>query len=318
MPSNEARALSLQAQYAGEVVLDNTARAVEALFAARATPGMTEPAKREFAALYVGIVLAGMHALSRVRAGYLAAFARAEGQPALTIPNGVWAPTFADVLTERANTEAAAFASLARLDQLTQQAQRAVESAEVRIPINLRERAVAASAVAREHAEGATLAAGDFADRAVLGPARTVVAFRRVIHPTACDRCRAVAGVLVFKDKPQPRHQQCRCSVEPVYITDADYQSKLARYRGNVEARGADYNAADTRRRGRSQLAEHELRQGLYQQQTWAQFMRDEQARLAKLVQTIPSNTYREWALMTNVRIAESGAEGLLPVISRK
>lgn len=317
MPSAEGRALSLQAQHAQEIIVDNTVRAVEAMFTEYARPNMTEPQKREFAGLYVALVLAGTRAVAGVRAAYLSAYARAEGQ-ALTIPAGASTPALADVLTEQARTEAAAYASLARLDQLAAKA--ASEYLSVTVPATSvrpripQPRPVDAATVAVDHAAAAALAGADYVDTRVLGRVRNVVAFRRVVHPTACVRCRAVAGVLVFAHKPRPRHPQCRCSFEPVFIGDADYQARLARYRANVESR-----YSEARSRGRAQEAAARQREtSAYQREVWAQFMADEQQRLATIVKTIPSTTYRNWAVLVSANITESGARGLLPVIERK
>ena len=51
----------------------------------------------------------------------------------------------------------------------------------------------------------------------------------------------------------------------------------------------------------------------------WGQFLRDEQARLAKIVTAVPSDQYRNWAVMTSTKITESIPSGgdWLPEIVR-
>lgn len=303
MPTVEGRALSLQAQYAQERVIDDTVRAVEALMSA-ARPGMSRPERDAFAGRYAALVLAAMASVAAIRVGYVSRFAQVEGHPALRIPVGVTAPRAVDVLMPGKQHEQAAYAALARLDRHDARTQAGIRSASVD---------GGALAVVSDHAAASALASADFVDREVLGPVRTVVAFRRVVHPTACQRCRDVAGVLVFKAQPKPRHPQCRCSLEPVYATDADYQARLALYQRNVESRHAD-----ARRRGRRQQEAAQLREtSAWRQQEWSRFMRDEQQALADMVRAIPSDTYRGWAILVSANLAESGS-GLLPVIERR
>jgi hypothetical protein len=177
-----------------------------------------------------------------------------------------------------------------------------------------------AAAELSDATEATVLGAADWVDTMVLGPSKSIVALRRVAHPGACDRCLRASNVLIFKSSPRPRHPQCRCSFEPVDAADSEYQARLARYQRNTRATGGGAGgsawARQTRSRGRRQLDDAARREREYQE-VWTQFLQDEQSRLSSLVSTIPSNTYRGWAIMTSANIAES-VSNPLPLITRK
>jgi hypothetical protein len=126
--------------------------------------------------------------------------------------------------------------------------------------------------------------------------------------------------VLVFKTAPRLRHPQCRCSFEPVLVGDPEYAARLARYTANAQFNEPGPYARDRRYRGRQQLAALEQRiDDEFVQDVWSQFLRDEQARLAKVVTAVPSNQYRNWAVMTSAKITENVPSGgdWLPEIVR-
>jgi hypothetical protein len=304
VPSDVGRALSLQQQYALEVIAERCGEIAAAMlreYARSATPEQVD----DFAEQYEALILGAMLAAAATRVGYLADFAAAEGQAAPVVAARVLAPTAIDVLVDGINPRGAVYASMR---QVALHLERKATDAE----------AITAGAVlVQEYAESTVTSTGDFVDREVLGPNRTIAALRRVAHPTACDRCQRVAGALVFKHHPALRHPQCRCSFEPVYLTDPDYQVRLAKYRANAEANIPGPYFRDLRYRGRQQLeADRFRRESVWLQDEWTAFLQDEQVRIAGLVKTIPSNTYRDWAVMTSATQAEVG-NGLLPVLTR-
>jgi hypothetical protein len=190
-----------------------------------------------------------------------------------------------------------------------------------------------ARGLVESYADSTVISTSDYVDRAVLNPDGRVVALRRVAHPGACDRCEVVSGVLVFKNYPALRHEQCRCSFEPVFRTDPEYQKRLARYKRNASVTsqtrherkdgtlsehkiGAKF-ARDVRYRGRKQLEAAKFREeSTWLQSEWEGFLKDQQTRLSQIVKTIPSSTYRDWAVMTSANQAH-GFAGMLPVITR-
>jgi hypothetical protein len=106
-----------------------------------------------------------------------------------------------------------------------------------------------------------------------------------------------------------------------VFLNDPEYAARLAKYEGKSRfvgpsSGGGSAWARRVRYEGRQQLQAAELRLSEYRQEIWTEFLKDEQARLAKVVKTIPSDQYRNWAVMVSANITNVGGD-LLPVITR-
>lgn len=331
MPTTEGRALSIQQQYALELISAQAAAMAGALLIDTSRAVSAQEAE-QLAGEYETLLLGAMLAVAATRAGYLQEFARAEGMPEFDVPARVLAPTVFDVLVGGDSPIPPARGVGSDIEVARQVAQRAPSAqgamwaALTGLKQDLdREKPDAvprARAVVEEATESLVVATSDWVDAMTLGPSRTIAALRRVVHPTACDRCRKVAGVLVFKTAPRLRHPRCRCSYEPVFVNDPEYRARLARYERNQQATaggaGGSAWARDTRYRGRQQAERARFREeDEFTQDVWAQFLRDEQTRLARLVTEKPSNTYRDWAVMTSANQATVGGD-LLPIITRE
>ena len=322
MASPEARALSIQAQYALELLAEQVGNAAAYLMASAVDfePASVERMARQYEALIAGAVVA----VAGIRAGYLQAFAEMSGQPAVTIPASVARPDLTKVLVGGQSPTGAVYSTIAQLNKwIEEQQQVLIDQGEdiaadvVDRVMQQRDPQVMATQVLRDYAESTLMAASDYIDGEVLGPIRRVVALRRVAHPKACERCIAVSGVLVFKERPALRHPQCRCSFEPVYINDTEYQKKLANYRANAESRSPGRIGSDARRRGREQLRQARFQEeSEWLQSEWRDFLTEEQVRLSEMVKAVKSDTYTRWAVMTSADITGVGGD-LLPVITR-
>jgi len=327
MPSDVGRALSIQQQYALELVAAQAGDLAAALLESMSTAVDRQEADR-LGAQYAVLLAGAMMAVAQTRVGYLQAFAVAEGQPLFDVPAAVLRPTVDDVLLGGASPGLPAprgvlppSAPPVQTALRAPSSQGAMWAALTGLSRDLEagrpDALMLAGQAVRESTESTVIAASDFVDGNLLGPTRSIVAMRRVIHPGACERCQRVAGVLVFKSWPRLRHPQCRCSFEPVYASDPEYQGRLARYQRNAEYNRPGAYGRDRRYRGRQQLARAEQREGEFFQDTWREFLQEEQTRLAAVVKTKPSNTFRDWAVMVSATQAESGGN-LLPVITRE
>lgn len=336
MPTDAGRALSLQEQRALELIAQGVADSASTMFAVAAAQGVIddEGIKKQYALLIAG----AMRAAAQTRVAYLQAFASANGEQPFRIPSRVQNPTPSDVLMPGVNPEGAvnnvvilrskwaeemreAQKALSESFDTGEIASRAVDRLTPE-QIDFQATQMAAKRLG-SLAESTMMSTTDFVDREVLGPDQRIAALRRVVHPGACDRCTTVAGVLVFKRRAQLRHDQCRCSFEPVFVNDPQYRERLLKYRKNAGTRassgpGGTAWARGVRSRGRAQLAAADRRlNSEIVQDYWAQLLKSEQQRLGSMVKTINSNTYKDWAVMTSVKQAEIG-RGLLPVITRK
>lgn len=304
MPTNVGRSITLQQQLALELIAAKAGEVAAAMLAEYARE-IDPKTVDEFGVQYEAMILGAMTATAATRAGYLTQFAAAAGEPVPTITPKVMSPSAIDVLVDGIVPRGAAYAGMREVSKKL--------AAKAEPPVAL----LAGQNLLRDYAESTVTSAADFVDREVLGPNRRVTALRRVAHPTACDRCLAVSGALVFKHAPSLRHPQCKCSFEPVYLSDPDYAARLKRYADNAGDTRTGPAARDRRYRGRLQLEDAAFREDSeWLQDEWTAFLRDEQTRIAGLVKTVPSNTYRDWAVMVSANQAEVG-NGLLPVITR-
>jgi|GEM_PF-3573995 len=48
-----------------------------------------------------------------------------------------------------------------------------------------------------------------------------IIGFQRVADPGCCDYCQTIDGARTGPDEPQPLHNGCGCSAEPIYGSDA-------------------------------------------------------------------------------------------------
>lgn len=318
MPTPEGRALSFQAQAATELLSERVGDIAASMLAAQVD---YDPEKiRELADQYALLLSGAMLAVAAIRTGYLQAFSLAEGEPRIPIPASAAHPSIADVLVGQRNPQSAMYAAAANMRMWLDMQAQAIEDGIEDTAAYLGQQGPpnkVAGELLREYTESTLLSTSDFVDRTVLGPVRTVAALRRVAHPNACERCVRVSGVLVFKKNPSPRHPQCRCSFEPVYITDPAYTARLAQYTKNTTYRGAGGYPAATRRRGQQQLSAAQSRvNDEVLQGAWREYLKEEQVRLAARVKTIKSNTYQNWAVMVAVTQSEVGGD-MLPVLTR-
>lgn len=326
MPTPTGRALSIQQQYALELIASQAAYAAGEMLL-RASTSVDRQEAEGLAAQYAALLSGAMIAVAATRAGYLQRFMAAEGAAELDISAQVLRPTVQDVLVGGESPLPPPRGVGAALTEPVQPVLRvpsqqgAMWAALARL-----EKDIAADkpdalpmAVSRlaDWTESTAMAAADYVDAMVLGPNRQIAALRRVAHPRACERCFVVSGVLVFKTRPRLRHPQCRCSFEPVLLDDPEYKARLARYQRNVDFAEPGPYGRDRRSRGRRQQAAAEARQGEFVQQSWTDFLADEQARLAKLVTAIPSDQYRNWAVMTAAKTTQNVGGDFLPVITR-
>lgn len=317
MPTPTARALSIQEQYALERIAQGTSDTAQALWA-QSVSGETVDEGR-LKAEYALLIGGAMKAAADVRAAYLQSFARANNAQPFTIPGRVRTPQFVDVLQPGVNPEGAINNVVTLRNKW---AEEMVEARQALADAFDTSNVMAGKRLA-QLAESTTTAAADYVTREVLGPDRRIAALRRVVHPGACERCVAVARVLVFKRRAQLRHDQCRCSFEPVFVNDADYQDRLNRYRANAgtvagSGPGGSRWARDTRNRGRRQLEAANARENnAFLQASWESLLKSEELRLKELVKTVNSNSYRDWAVMTSVNQTKTGS-GSLPVITRR
>lgn len=334
--------MSYQEQRALEEVAGVTSATASALLMRAAQNGEIDEdrLKAEYSLLIAG----AMRATAQIRAAYLQSFARAAREQPFTIPQRVLAPLPEDVLLPGVNPAGAVNNVIVKRSTWMKEMQSTESSMREAIQEGVARSATALDSPARRAAleadlrarvdqmaasrlgslaESTMMSTADFVQREVLGPDQRIVALRRVTHPSACDRCTQVAKILVFKRSPSLRHDQCRCSFEPVFRSDPEYQKRLALYRRNSVHReisgpgGARY-ARDVRYRGRRQLERARLIQDSETYQaSWSQLLSDEQKRLSDLVKTIPSNSFKNWAVMVSANQAEAGG-GLLPVLTRR
>jgi hypothetical protein len=344
MPTPMGRALSIQEQQALELIAANVSTTAEAMWLQASAQGPVD--EQQMQAAYLELITGAMTAVAGARVAYLQAFAQAEGKTPFTVPAGALAPKPEDVLVpgvrpEGAVTHVAALQRKWTADLLDEAApklkaavaegvQDAVEAtargtvdtaaeaaSRARLERELQAR-VAQMGAARfgQLAESTVTSTADYVTRAILNPDKRVAALRRVVHPGACDRCTTVAGVLVFKRKPRLRHDQCRCSYEPVYLDDPEYQDRLNVYRMNMATTGGKY-ARDTRSRGRAQMAASEYRvNSQATRDAWERLLQAEEQRATNLVKTIKSNTFKDWEVMVAAGPATPGSKAL-PVITR-
>lgn len=330
MPTDTGRALSLQQQMALEAMAAAAAGAAVVLLR-QMTKSVDQQEADRLAAQYEVLLAGAMVAAAKTRVGYLQAYAAAEGIPAFEVPDWVLRPSVQDVLVGGSGKLPPPVGIVptetppAQIPVRAPSAQGGMRAALAELARDI-ERADAMSVAEFKLAdatEATVMATTDWVDAAVIGPARTIAAMRRVAHPGACERCLRVSGVLVFKSSPRPRHPQCRCSFEPVRVDDPDYQSRLRQYQRNANTYassgpGGTAWARQTRTRGRRQTEAATYRETAPEfQAAWTSFLKDEQVRLSGLVKTIPSDTYRNWAIMTSANMAETAGGDLLPVITR-
>lgn len=342
MPTAQSRALSIQEQQALELIAANVSERASAFYAQASARGLSE---EEMAAEYLLLVVGAMAATAAARTAYLQAFAAANNQPAFKVPNRVLNPQPEFVLQDNVNPAGAIRNVLSLNDkwekELMDQREallkrmKETESADFSAmsegEVRARARAMAAGRLG-SLAESTVTSTADFVTRELLIPNKKVGALRRVVHPGACDRCTTVAGVLVFKTRPALRHDQCRCSFEPVYVDDPQYQERLFKYQLNVAAapgaripgmtsefgRYSAAGARGTRARGRRQLAEASRREnsaGL--RDAWNEFLNEEERRVNNLVKVVKSNTFKDWDVMVGVDEKATGGTRL-PVITRR
>lgn len=349
MPTNEGRALSIQSQFAVELMAKQIAQMTGQMLMA-VGPDASREQIDSIASQYELLILGAMAAVSQTRIGYLQAFATANGQKEFAVAGSLMNPRPSDVLVGGISPKGAVYSAVGRMNEyqavqdaqrelaVAKQARRAAEdaaatardafeaqaarsavSARTRIPVQtpVRPPAQMAGSLLSQYAESTVMSTSDYVDRSVMRADGRVVALRRITHPGACDRCTTVARVLVFKFHPSLRHDNCRCSYEPVFRTDPAYTAKLDNYKGNAADRTPGRYGKDRRSRGRAQLQEAADREkSSFYQFEWEAFLKDEQVRLAQLVKTIPSNTYKDWAVMTSANQTK-GFAGMLPVITR-
>lgn len=330
MPSAETRALSIQAQMALELLAAKVGDIAARMMAAQV--GFDERQVKELADRYEVLIAGAVAAAAGIRAGYIDSVAQLAGER-IAIPwDQLARPDLSQVLARGDSPRGAVFSAVTHLrDWVEQDAQKAAEAAgealtaareqatteQAAAVLEERSPEVKAEALLREYADSTVMAASDYADRVVMLPARNIVALRRVAHPRACDRCLVVSKVLVFKENPALRHPQCKCSFEPVFINDADYQGRLDKYRANAGFRGGGDYGRDRRSRGRTQLSDASWRENSeFLQRAWREYLTEEQTRLASMVKSVKSNTFRDWAVMVSANVSEAGGD-FLPVITR-
>jgi hypothetical protein len=343
MPTPQARALSIQEQQALELIAGSVSAQATALYLE------SKRSKKSEAALMAGysLLIAGaVKATAQTRVAYLQGFAAANGKPAFNVPRIALNPRVDDFLVDGVRPEGAVrhVQALNRkweseLDRQRQSLLKRMNEVDDEFsPLSDAEVRRRAAAMAGNKlgtlAESTVTSAADFVTRSVLDPDRRVAALRRVIHPGACDRCQRVASVLVFKVKPRLRHDQCRCSFEPVYTDDPDYLDRLMRYRTNAAAtsgsrylnrdgsfsdmRMSSRAARETRYRGRQQLAAADARESsLGLRKAWDEFLQDEENRANNLVRAIKSNTFRDWDVMVDVTESLAGGAGFTAITRR-
>jgi hypothetical protein len=326
MPTDVGRALSLQQQYALELIAAQAGAMAAAIMQA-ASESVDDQQAKTMADQYAALLAGAMLATAATRVGYLQGFAAVEGQEMFDIPEQVLRPTVQDVLVG-GRTEippprgvGAAIPQVAQTPLRVPSQQGAMWAALADLDRNVQRGTPGALRAAQkqlaDHTESTVTATADYVDAMVLGPHGRTAALRRVAHPTACDRCLRCAGVLVFKSTPRPRHPQCRCSFEPVFVDDPEYKARLARYQRNVDETRPGPYGRDRRSRGRAQQEASEFRvTSLFYEEEWTDFLKDEQQRLASIVTTIPSDQYRGWAILTSAKQAEHSSD-MLPVITR-
>lgn len=314
MTTAEARAYSIQEQLLLERIAAATAASVTALFNRSVRDGTLDEQ-----ALYYeyGLILSGaMLAASQVKVAYLQSFAAASNKAPFVVPSKALTPVAADVLAPDLSFEGAVDRAIGLRkkylnDLLSNKITDAVTDAQRRFA-DVQSADMAAKRLG-SLAESTVMSAADFVQNEVLGPDRRISALRRVVHPGACDRCVTVAQVLVFKRRAALRHDNCRCSFEPVFNDDPAYRLRLAKYVENSTAR---YRGQ--RFRGRQQIADAALREESFViQNSWNELLKYEQQRLAGVVKTVKSNSYKDWAVMVSANQAGIGG-GLLPVITRR
>jgi hypothetical protein len=330
VPSPEARALSLQQQYALELIAAQAGMvAGSMMYQASQSTSLAEAQQMadEWSALLAGAMIA----VAATRVGYLQRFATAEGAPLFDVPMHVLRPTVQDVLVGGRGSPippprgvGSELPTMPQVPLRIPSSQGAMWSTLAQLDADLKEEKPDAFGIASrrivDYTESTVTATPDYVDAMLLGPNKAIMALRRVTHPGACDRCMKAAGALVFKTSPRLRHPQCRCSFEPVLVGDPEYSARLARYAANAQFNDPGPYARDRRYRGRQQLAALEQRvSSEFAQDVWSQFLRDEQARLAKIVTAVPSTQYRNWAVMTSAKITENVPSGgdWLPEIVR-
>lgn len=219
MPSDTGRALSIQQQYALELISEQAGLMAAALVLA-ASQSTTRAEADAMAAQYEVLLLGAMMAVASTRVGYLQAYASAEGVAAFDIPTQVLRPTVQDVLVGGAGSPIPQARGVgAVVDVMPQTALRAPSSqgAMWAALTNLKhdleagrpDALTVAQSLLTESTESAAMSTADWVDAMVLGPDRRTVALRRVAHPGACQRCVRVSGALVFKSSPRLRHPQC-------------------------------------------------------------------------------------------------------------
>jgi hypothetical protein len=335
MPTATGRALSIQEQFALEKIAQGVNDAAVQLFLDEARSGEIneEQLKKRYALLISG----ALAATAATRIAYLQQFARSQGEKPFSIPNRAANPMPVDVLQPGVNPEGAVNNVIMLRSKWAQELQDAQKAFAESFQTEMRSTDIAsrlgpeqvkfqADQMAAKRlgslAEATSTSAADFVDTAVLGPDQRVAALRRVVHPGACDRCVTVAGVLVFKRNAKLRHDQCRCSFEPVFVNDSQYLDRLNKYRMNAGTRatsgpGGTAWARGVRSRGRAQLRAANFRENSEVIQTyWRALLESEQKRVSSMVKTIDSNTYKNWAVMTGLLKDAGGTR--LPVITRR
>jgi hypothetical protein len=341
MPTAQARALSLMEQQALELISLQVSSAAQNMFLQASNGQVSE---EELSKSYAALIAGGMIAVAGARVSYLQGFAKANGEKPFKIPSGVLRPSPADVLVSGidpaetipyvtglqrkyagelfdqrdAMLQRQLREAVAEGVELADKSYDALSDAEIRRRAN-----IMAGNRLGSLAESTVTSTADYVTRSVLAPDKRVGALRRVVHPGACDRCQKVAQVMTFVYKPRLRHDQCRCSFEPVYVSDPQYQGRLAQYRDTAAGRtpgpfrGGRRTARDARSRGRRQLAAAQARedsQGL--RDLWDDFLQGEESRSNNLVKTIKSNTFKDWDVMVAASSSKIAGD-VFPVLTR-
>lgn len=340
MPTAQARALSLMEQQALELISLQVSSAAQNMFIQASNGKVSE---EELSKSYAALIAGGMIAVAGARVSYLQGFAKANGERPFDIPSGVLRPSPADVLVSGIDpAETIPYVSglqrkwagelTSQRDSMLKKLQESVadgvesanDSYDALSDAEIRRRAnIMAGNRLGSLAESTVTSTADFVTRSVLLPNKKVGALRRVVHPGACERCQAVAQVMTFVFKPRLRHDQCRCSFEPVYVTDPQYQGRLAQYRDTAAGRtpgplqGGRRTARDARSRGRRQLAAAQSREdseGL--RSLWDEFLQNEDRRSNNLVKSIKSNTFKDWDVMVAASSSKIAGD-VFPVLTR-
>lgn len=362
MPTPQARALSLQEQQALEAIAMQVSAQAESMYFQAQEQNVPED---QLMSMYMLLILGGMRATAQTRVAYLQAFAAANQKDAFTLPARILEPRPEDVLVPGVQPEGAIrhvnalserwFNDMNQQRMEAEKRQQAkVDKAQAEIDreraaLDQRRRQVEEMDFGPESeqdvrrkawlmagnklgqlAESTVTSTADYVTRSVLDPDKRVGALRRVVHPGACDRCTTVAGVLVYKMKPRLRHDQCRCSFEPVYTDDPQYLDRIfkakmltgaapgGQYPGSDSpfARYSARAAREARSRGRRQLDAARAREdseGL--RQYWDEFLQQEEKRLDNMVKTLKSNTFRDTDILVAVKPG-SGEKGF-PLVTR-